>query len=177
MSVSALTGDWLSRIQARLDQPYARVLACDPVNPSMIRHWCEAHGVNDSRYRVGAGERSDGTLLAPPSMLQVWLQPGPSGWRPEGSAQVDATEIIRLFTEGGYTGLVGVNVDQEFVRYLRVGERLYSVSTLVLVSDRKTTGLGDGYFFTVRQDVFTEDNEKVAVLHFRQLCYRPKEAS
>ncbi|WP_415768925.1 FAS1-like dehydratase domain-containing protein [Pseudomonas sp. LB3P38] len=176
MSVNAQTGDWLSRIQARLDQPYARVLACDPVNPSMIRHWCEAHGVDDPRYRVGVGECSD-AQLAPPSMLQVWLQPGPSGWRPEGSAQVDATEIIRLFSEGGYTGLVGVNVDQEFVRYLRVGERLYSVSTLVLVSDRKSTGLGDGYFFTVRQDVFAQDDEKVAVLHFRQLCYMPKESS
>lgn len=177
MSVNAPTGDWLSRIQARLDQPYARVLACDPVNPSMIRHWCEAHGINDPRYGVDAGGSSDDESLAPPSMLQVWLQPGPTGWRPDGSAQVDATEVIRLFCEGGYTGLVGVNVDQEFVRYLRTGERLYSVSTLVLVSDRKTTGLGDGYFFTVRQDVFTPDDEKVAVLHFRQLCYLPKESS
>jgi len=177
MSVNTQTGDWLARIQARLDQPYARVLACDPVNPSMIRHWCEAHGVDDSRYRVNADECSDAQLLAPLTMLQVWLQPGPSGWRPEGSAQVDATEIIRLFSEGGFTGLVGVNVDQEFVRYLRAGERLYSVSTLVLVSDRKSTGLGDGYFFTVRQDVFAQDDEKVAVLHFRQLCYMPKESS
>ena len=78
---------------------------------------------------------------------------------------------------GGYTGLVGVNVDQEFVRYLRPDERLYSVSTLVSVSDRKVTGLGEGYFFTVRQDVFTQDDEKVAVLHFRQLCYVPRESS
>ncbi|MGF6282744.1 FAS1-like dehydratase domain-containing protein [Pseudomonas silensiensis] len=175
--MNAQTDDWLSRIQSRLDQPYARVLACDPVNPSMIRHWCEAHGINDSRYRVDAGGCSNDRLLAPPSMLQVWLQPGPSGWRPEGSAQMDATEIIRLFSEGGYTGLVGVNVDQEFVRYLRAGERLHSVSTLVLVSDRKATGLGHGYFFTVRQDVFTQDGEKVAVLHFRQFCYSPKESS
>lgn len=44
--------------------------------------------------------------------MQVWLQPGPSGWLPEGSAPVDATEIIRLFSQGDYTGLVGVNVDQ-----------------------------------------------------------------
>ena len=133
--------------------------------------------MDDPRFRADVRQGGDATLVAPPSMLQVWLQPGPSGWRPEGSAQVDATEIIRLFGEGGYTGLVGVNVDQEFVRYLRPDERLYSVSTLVSVSDRKVTGLGEGYFFTVRQDVFTQDDEKVAVLHFRQLCHVPGASS
>lgn len=163
---------WLARIRERLDVPYAQVLACDPVNATMIRHWCEAHGITDPRYWAGdlaQGER----LRAPASMLQVWLQPGPSGWRPEGSATTDACEVIDWFAKAGFTGLVGVGVEQSFHRPLIEGEQLYSISTLTYLSELKTTGLGVGYFFTVRQDVYCAQ-ELVAQVSFRQLCYRPK---
>lgn len=164
---------WLARIRERLDVPYAKVLACDPVNAAMIRHWCEAHGITDPRYWAG-DLAQDGRLLAPASMLQVWLQPGPSGWRPAGSATTDASEVINWFAEAGFSGQVGVGVEQAFHRPLTEGEQLYSIGTLTYLSELKTTGLGVGYFFTVRQDVYCAQ-EQVAQVSFRQLCYRPKE--
>jgi len=54
----------------------------EPVNDSMIQHWCEALGDRNAVYGdAEAAQRSvHGGIVAPPTMLQAWFCPA-SRWR------------------------------------------------------------------------------------------------
>jgi uncharacterized OB-fold protein/acyl dehydratase len=145
----------------------------DPVNQAMIRHWCQAIGDENPIYTDPAAASSSvhGQIVAPPAMLQAWTMRGLRG-RPAsgGSAQDD---LMRLLDSAGFTSVVATNCEQEYPRYLHLGDHLSVNSTIESVSDEKKTALGVGHFVTTRQTYVTDDGEVVGTMLFRILKFRP----
>ncbi|WP_369218334.1 bifunctional MaoC family dehydratase N-terminal/OB-fold nucleic acid binding domain-containing protein [Streptomyces flavofungini] len=134
----------------------------DPVNASMIRHWCEAMGDAHPAY-TGPDQ------VAPPTMLQAWTMGGLSGHEGRSDAY-DA--LLALLDGAGYTSVVATDCEQEYVRALRPGDSITFDAVIESVSERKTTKLGTGHFVTTRMDV-RADGELAGTHRFRILKYAP----
>lgn len=167
------------RLQAMVGHVYGPVHAWDEVNLPMIRHWCAATGNVNPAYLDPASPAAlrRGGLVAPPTMLQVWMMPGLGGQAAPGSAVEGLETLLALLAQDGYTASVGVNSEQEYRRYVRPGERLHCVTTVSAISPRKVTAVGAGYFVTLLLDIRSQDGETVGTMHFRQLVYRPEAAT
>jgi len=133
-------------------------LARDPVNLPMIRNWTEAIG--------GSAGDAD---LAPPAMIQVWTMPGLRGVRTDDDP---LGLIVGVLDDAGYTSTVATNCDQEYHRYLKVGEQLAVRGRLLDVTGPKKTALGEGWFVNTRSTWHSGD-EPVATMDFRVLKFRP----
>ncbi|MEU9474227.1 bifunctional MaoC family dehydratase N-terminal/OB-fold nucleic acid binding domain-containing protein [Streptomyces sp. NPDC048191] len=164
MSTAEVVPDPLAeRLRAYEGRPAAVAgVGKDPVNEPMIRHWCEAMGDTNPAY--GGPEP-----IAPPTMLQAWTMGGLSGHQGRTGAY---DELLALLDAAGCTSVVATDCEQEYLRPLRPGDRVTFDSVIESVSDRKTTGLGTGYFVTTRTDVRV-DGTRVGTHRFRILKYAP----
>jgi uncharacterized protein len=176
-------------LQARADSParpqfepgrfvgrrYGRIDGWDPVNAPMVRHWCEAMGVRNPVYTDEAFARRSvhGGLVAPPTMLQVWLLAGLNGALPSGAATESIRELIDALAAAGYPAVVAVNSEQHYVRYLRPGDRIHRTSSIESIEGEKRTALGCGYFVTELIEFFDADRQPVGTMRFRLFVYRP----
>lgn len=162
--------EWMNEVRALVGKQYGRVYAWDAVNAPMIRQWCELMGVE-------VPVDQDGTVLAPPAMLQVWCMEGPEANNyPPGSTTENPYEALKLIEAQGYESVVAVNSELSFDRYVRDGEKLYYTTRLDSIGDQKTTGLGTGYFVTLIMTYFSqkpEGDEKVGELLFRVFKFKP----
>jgi uncharacterized protein len=145
----------------------------DPVNQPMIRHWVEAVGDDNPIYtQPEAAEKSvHGEIVAPPVMLQAWVMRGVRPRPTEGGNARD--ELMTLLDGAGFTSVVATNCEQEYHRYLHLGDHLSTSTIIESVSDEKATGLGVGHFVTTRVDYRTDDGELVATMRFRILKFKP----
>ena len=141
--------------------------ARDPVNLPAIRTWLEA---------LGGQAPGEDTVLAddrvPPAMIQVWTMPG---LNPDRSAYDPLWTMIQALDRAGYTSIVATNCDQEYLRYLKVGEELTVRARLLDVTGPKRTALGEGFFVTTRSTWYSGD-EPVAHMNFRVLKFAPAPA-
>jgi uncharacterized OB-fold protein/acyl dehydratase len=145
----------------------------DPVNQPMIRHWVEAVGDENPVYvdPQAAANSVHGQIVAPPVMLQAWVM---RGVRPRPSSGGNARdELMRLLDDAGYTSVVATNCEQEYHRYLHLGDHLSTTTTIESVSDEKATALGVGHFVTTRVDYRCDDGELVGTMRFRILKFKP----
>ena len=154
-------------------------VAPDPVNVPMIRHWVDALDDHNPVYldeELAAATRF-GAIVAPPAMLQTWSMPRPKiqGIAERGGApgEMRFDNPIGVLDEAGYVGTLATNSELEFVRYLRLGDRLHLSSEVESISDRKTTALGQGYFLTWVSTYRTDDGEVVGRQLFRILKFDP----
>ncbi len=150
-------------------------LGADPVNQPMIRHWCEAIGDANPVYTdPDAAQRSvHGGIVAPPVMLQAWVM---RGVRPRPATGGNARdELMALLDASGFTSVVATDCEQEYHRYLRLGDHLSMTSTIESISDEKKTALGVGHFVTTRSDYHDQGGELVGSMRFRILKFRPAE--
>jgi uncharacterized OB-fold protein len=139
-------------------------LARDPVNLPMIRNWTEA---------IGAAQASED--VAPPAMIQVWTMPGLRVIRADDDPLGLMTGVL---DEAGYTSVVATNCDQEYYRYLKVGEQLSVRTRLLDVTGPKHTALGEGWFMTTRSTWYADgSDDPVAAMDFRILKFRPPDAA
>ena len=138
--------------------------ARDPVNQPMINNWVEAIGDSDPRWRSGE---------APPAMTQVWTM---GGLHPRRDPDDPLHAMMTVLTEAGFTGVLGTNCEQEYVRPLRVGEEVTVTTRLESVVGPKQTAVGEGYFVTTR-NVWRVGDEEVASMLFRVLKFVPKQSS
>lgn len=161
----------LERLRALVGVRHAPEVARDPVNPAMIRHWCDAMEDANPVYTdpALAARSVHGGLVAPPAMLNAWTMPGLPGRR----ADDGATSPLRLLDQAGFTSVIATNSEHEYVRYLRVGDLLHAENELVEVSDEKRTALGVGHFVTSRTTYRTQHGEEVGRMFFRLLKFRP----
>jgi uncharacterized protein len=145
----------------------------DPVNQPMIRHWVEAIGDHNPVYvdPDAAAKSAHGEIVAPPVMLQAWVMRGVRPRPSSGGSPQD--ELMRLLDGAGFTSVVATNCEQEYHRYLHLGDHLSTTTTIEAVSDEKATGLGVGHFVTTRVDYRTDDGELVATMRFRILKFKP----
>jgi uncharacterized OB-fold protein/acyl dehydratase len=148
----------------------------DAVNQAMIRHWCEAIGDTLPVYTdpTAAEASVHGTVVAPPTMLQAWTMPGLGPRAAAGGSAQD--ELMRLLDSGGFTSVVATNCEQEYRRYLHLGDRLSVSSVIESVSEEKRTGLGVGHFVTSRQTFTDASGDVVGTMLFRILKFRPPAA-
>src|SRR4051812_30819701 len=151
------------------------VKAWDAVNQAMIRHWCDAVGDTNPVYTDpdAAAASVHGEIVAPPTMLQAWTMKGLAPvFRSASGAQ---EELFRLLDDAGFTSVVATNCDQEYVRYLHLGDLLTAESVVEDVSAEKKTALGTGHFVTTRTDFKDQDGELVGTMRFRILKFKPPE--
>lgn len=149
-------------------------VAWDPVNPAMIRHWCDTMGDRNPAYsETEASATRHGGVVAPPAMLQAWVLPGAGGTAAPGSVERDpGMEARQLLLDAGYAAVVGTDCEQTYLRYLKPGEKLVQKTRLESISAEKQTALGSGFFITQLMEYFTGDGEKVAEMRFRTLRYK-----
>ena len=143
----------------------------DAVNLAMINHWCDAIGDRNPAYaEASASATRHGGVIAPPALLGSWTM----------DAEADVAggprdQVLRRLEQLGYTAVVATNYEQEYLRQLRPGDRLSEAISIETLSDRKETGLGTGYFVTVRHDYSDQSGELVGVARMRLLKFKPKE--
>ncbi len=143
----------------------------DAVNMPMIRNWTEAIGDTNPVYEDESAARSAGHdgVVAPPAMAQVWTMRGLGASRDDDDPLGRMTEILDA---EGFSSVVATNCDSTYHRYVRPGEEVTIESVLTDVVGPKTTGLGEGWFFTTR-NYWRVGDELVAEMDFRILKFRP----
>jgi uncharacterized OB-fold protein len=147
----------------------------DAVNDPMIRHWCQALDDENPAYvdPAAAKESVHGGIVAPPTMLQVWILPGIDVTKPGGVRFDKQRELHALFDEYGYTGVVATNTEQGYDRYLQPGDRVSALTTIENISEEKATAIGIGYFIETRTVFRDENDERVGWMTFRVLKFKP----
>jgi uncharacterized OB-fold protein len=144
----------------------------DPVNEPMIRHWCEALGDRNPSYTDPSFAQWSvhGGLVAPPTMLQVWMM---KGLNPPPSPDNAQKELIEALDEEGFTSIVATNCEQEYLRYLKPGDVITSTTVIESVSEEKRTALGPGHFFTTLSTFCDATGAVVGTMMQRYLKWRP----
>ena len=89
------------------------------------------------------------------------------------SSEMDPDSPIVTLAKAGLPGTLATNSELEFARYLRLGDQLHATSALESISERKTTGLGSGYFVTWQTSYFAGQDELVGRQLFRIFKFAP----
>lgn len=150
-----------------LTRPLVTLSAWDDVNAPMVRQWCEVMGNRNPRYARG-GE-------IPAAMLHVWTMPGFGGAFPEGAPVDLVREASVQFSALGFTGVMAVRIQQQYIRSLVLGERLHREILIESVSPVKRTAVGDGIFVVEIATIFS-GTEKIGTTRLTLLCFRPHDA-
>ena len=144
----------------------------DPVNAPMVHHWCQALDDRNLAYLDEEFARETrGHLIAPPGMLQTWTMDAPR------LAAGPNDEVMKRLDAAGYTSVVAVNYEHEYLRELRHGERISIRSLAEDLSEEKKTALGPGVFTTVKHEYLTDDGEVVGIGRMRMLKFKPPAAA
>lgn len=142
----------------------------DPVNLPMVHHWCQALGDTNPAYldEQWAATSRRGQLIAPPGMLQTWTMDAPRDVEPGSN-----DEVMKRLDAAGYTSVVAVNYEHEYLRELQHGERVSVRSMAEDLSPEKKTALGVGVFTTVKHEYTTDDGELIGIGRMRLLKFKP----
>ncbi|MEZ4215504.1 MAG: MaoC family dehydratase N-terminal domain-containing protein [Myxococcota bacterium] len=163
------------RLCALLGTRGEAILARDPVNQPMIRHWCDAMEDDNPVYTdpAIAARSVFGEVVAPATMLNTWSMLGLTR-RPAGSTGDDPqSRALRVLDAAGFTSVVATNCDHEYDRPLVLGDHLSSTIELVEVSPEKKTALGVGHFVTTQTEYRDLRGERVGAMRFRILKFAP----
>ena len=174
-----MTPDLTQRLQALVGRELtSETPAQDEVNLPMIRHWTEAMGDANPVHLDADAARATGRkgVVAPPTMLQAWTMRGYAAHRDGVRPAPAAAELTALLDEGGFTSVVATDSEQEYVRELRLGDRISVTEVVEEVSPRKSTSLGEGHFVTSCRTYRDAAGETVGIQRWRTLRYRPPAA-
>ncbi len=150
----------------------------DPVNEPMIRQWCDAMGETHTSYLdAGAAKKTiHGEIKAPPTMLQAWVMEGWSMHEGYDEPRNEQHRLHKYLADNGYTGVLGTNTEENYTRYLRLGEKVTAETVIAEISEEKATGVGTGYFITTRTKFVNETGEDLGSMSFRVLRFKPANA-
>jgi uncharacterized OB-fold protein/acyl dehydratase len=175
MSIGESLADRLTEADGFLGRRGASVTGSDPVNLAMIRRWCQALGDHNPVYLDELAARTSvyGDLIAPPSMLEVWTMPGYGASPPTDDA---VAELHAVLDGAGYSSTVSTKCEQEYMRPLRVGDRVSTTKTIQSVSDKRSTPFGPGFQITTAAEV-TDSDGTVVGRHLHQVLKYQSQAA
>jgi len=124
-------------------------MSFNPVSNTQIWQWCSAMGDDNPCYKPSDEQ------IAPPAMMQMWTMRDINDNYAPDSTDAPPYQVFEDMKAMGYDSNVAVSYDIRFLRYLALGERVQHFTTVVNISDKKTTGLGVGYFVTERVEYST----------------------
>ena len=153
----------LERIKPLMHKRVGPYNSWNPVTRTHIWQWCSAMGDNnplylDDDYRGTHSEFNRDRAVAPPAMMQMWSMRDVHGNDGPGSTTDNLFEILDALEAEGYAGIMAVSYDQTFHRYLEEGDRAHHYSTIINVSDLKTTAIGKGFFVTWEEYILKNSN-------------------
>ena len=153
-------------------------VAFDAVNQPKIRQWWEVIANRNPAYLDAewAARSRRGHLIAPPAMLFAWTLEG-YAVASVGRRSNAQSELTQLFTDHGYIGTVGTNVDQEYLQESRIGDVIYEHVVIASISARKKTGRGIGYFIDFVHQFSNQRGELIGRQTFRILKFMPPAAA
>ena len=134
----------LESLKGQRKGPY---LSHNPVSATQIWQWCSAMGDKNPRYSPGTDQ------VAPPAMMQMWTMRDISDRYAPNSTDAPPYHVFDEMSTMGYSSNVAVSYDISFHRYLQIGERAKHYTSIVKISDKKTTALGEGFFVTEQRRV------------------------
>ncbi len=157
-----------SRVEKLIGQESGVIRALDVVSKSDVRHWCESIGDPDPNYHE---KIKQGQKTVPPPMLLVWsLDPL---WPPKEGASEPHEKLAAMFDEAGYDGSLGIGLDQEFLRPVKIGERLhFKVKLMDVSSDQERTKMGTGYRVDLLYTFFNPDDQVVSTQPYTVFRYQ-----
>ena len=159
----ALPAGTYEQAKAMIGTRSGRRYAEGPVNPAMIKYFCCAvEDGNPSYWDEEFATKQWGAIIAPPAMLVHWLLPAP--WHPGERSGGELTPLV-LRTQVPLPGdtIINVGVDYQYLRPVRVGDRLSMVEELTGVSELKTTRLGVGHFVDTRTTYYNQHDDVVGI--------------
>jgi len=159
---------WIESLKGRRLGPY---LSFNPVSATQIWQWCSAMGDNNPAYNPGPGQ------IAPPAMMQMWTMRDVNDNYAPGSTSHAPYQVFEDMKTRGYPANVAVSYDISFHRYLSPGDQAQHFTTVVAISDKKTTSLGSGFFVTERVEYLTLDEKPFAEALITYFQYQPFEPS
>jgi acyl dehydratase len=146
-------------------------VADKPVTSALIRYFCAmVQDANASYWDEEFARRHWGAVISPPAMLLTWLLA--TDWCP-GSPEPRTMLLAKVPLPD--PTVISVGTDTEFFRPMRVGDRLQVEETLLAVSERKATTLGDGHFLTTESVFRLEDGTLVARYRHELFRYTPRD--
>jgi len=142
----------------------------NPVSATQIWQWCSVMGESKVQHQPGPEQ------TAPLAMMQMWtMRNFYDEWAP-GSTSDRPYQVFDDLTAMGYFNNVAVSYDIQFIRYLRVGERPVHFTTVVKITDKKNTALGQGFFVTERVEYTTTDDQPFAEAYITYFQYKATES-
>jgi uncharacterized OB-fold protein len=114
--------------------------------------------------------------IAPPTMLQMWAFRDVHGNYAPGSTDKDVYETLTKLNELGYSGSVAVSYDQTYYSYLKAGDTVHNYSSIINITDKKSTGLGEGFFVTESAEYYNQNDELIGKADVTYFKYLPPEA-
>jgi acyl dehydratase len=183
MSDPSQTGEGTlrQRLDALVGKPFGPekpVVAPDPVNVPMIRHWVAALEDHNPVYTDAefAAKSRFGGIVAPPLMLQTWTMATPklTGIAERGGSPVEleGENPLSALDEAGFVGILATNSEFEFERYLRPGDLISATNVIEAISEEKQTRLGRGYFVTWLTTYRDQRGEVVGRQRFRVFKFK-----
>ncbi|WP_101759696.1 MaoC family dehydratase N-terminal domain-containing protein [Oceanicoccus sp. KOV_DT_Chl] len=148
----------------------------NPVNRAQIWQWCAAMGDHNPLYLNDdyRPKTEFSQAVAPPAMMQMWTMRDFNDCYAPGSTSDRPYQVFDDMTALGYPGNVAVSYDIHFKRLLTEGERPLHHTTVVTISDKKSTALGDGFFVTEKVEYSTEQDQTFAEALITYFQYQPK---
>ncbi len=130
----------------------------DEVNWPQIKYFCSlVRDGNPNYWDEDEARGRYGAIISPPGMLMVWSMP--ARWRPDG-----VPEQPLLATQVPLPGdtLINVSTETEFLRPMKVGDRLNVEEEVLDISPEKRTRLGVGHFVVTMGTYRNQRGELIA---------------
>lgn len=143
----------LEKVKPLLNRRVGPYKSFNPVSRTQVWQWCTAMGDDNPLYQSGD------KVIAPPTMMQMWTMRDAQGNYPAGSSDDNPYEILKIMEQHGYAGVMAVSYDQTFHRYLEEGDQVHHYSTVVNITDEKSTAVGKGFFVTELAQYMDQNDE------------------
>jgi uncharacterized protein len=157
--------DWVG---VALDAGFGEIVA----EQGYVLHWNEAvENANPIYWDAELCREVTGDLIAPPSMLSVWMRP--LMFKPGREEFIRPLELHFRLKDALELpkGIVASN-EITFGEPVRLGDRVRTVQSVRSISAIKTIKLGTGRFWTIDATYSNQDGAVVGVESYDFFCYR-----